>query len=275
MRIATGDPTGTGHNIVWIEQMVSKPEAIQLYSHCAVFCCPSVYEPFGIINLEAMACGAPVVASATGGILEVVVEGETGHLVHWEADPVTTFPADSDRFARDLAAPITALLADPAKAKRFGAAGRKRVEDHFAWEAIAAQTVALYQSLLHTSATHDSSLHPRRPRSSASGIGIISGLVGIGGGALLVPALVLLYGLDQRKAQGTSLGALLLPIGAFAFWRYYKAGAVDLRLALLVALGFAAGGWVGGGWAQHLSEGSLRRGFALLLMVIAIRMFFR
>ena len=73
--IATGDPTGTGHNLVWIEQMVTKEEAIQLYSHCAVFCCPSVYEPFGIINLEAMACRAPVVASATGGILEVVVEG--------------------------------------------------------------------------------------------------------------------------------------------------------------------------------------------------------
>ncbi len=272
--LATGDPTGTGHNIVWIEQMVSKPEAIQLYSHCAVFCCPSVYEPFGIINLEAMACGAPVVASATGGILEVVVEGETGNLVHWEADPVTTFPADSDRFARDLAAPITALLADPAKAKRFGAAGRKRVEDHFAWEAIAAQTVALYQSLLTTS-ERMTPLFTLGGLLLGVGIGIISGLVGIGGGALLVPALVLLYGLDQRKAQGTSLGALLLPIGAFAFWRYYKAGAVDLRLALLVALGFAAGGWVGGGWAQHLSEGSLRRGFALLLMVIAIRMFFR
>ena len=85
--IATGDPTGTGHNIVWIEQMVTKEEAIELYSHCAVFWCPSVYEPFGIINLEAMACKAPVVASATGGILEVVVEGETGYLVPFEPDP--------------------------------------------------------------------------------------------------------------------------------------------------------------------------------------------
>ena len=106
-------------------------------------------------------------------------------------------------------------------------------------------------------------------------IGIVSGLVGIGGGALLVPALVLLYNMDQRKAQGTSLGALLLPIGLFAFWRYYKAGAVDLRLAILVALGFAAGAWLGGGWAQHLSQAALRRGFAALLLVIAIRMFFR
>jgi starch synthase len=146
--IATGDPTGTGHNLVWIEQMVTKEEAIQLYSHCAVFCCPSVYEPFGIINLEAMACKAPVVASATGGILEVVVEGETGHLVAFEADPETTFPTNPAQFAKDLAARLTALLADPAKARRMGEAGRKRVEEHFSWTAIAAQTIALYKELI-------------------------------------------------------------------------------------------------------------------------------
>jgi starch synthase len=146
--IATGDPTGTGHNLVWIEQMVTKEEAIQLYSHCAVFCCPSVYEPFGIINLEAMACRAPVVASATGGILEVVVEGHTGHLVAFDADPETSFPTDPDKFARDLAAGIVGLLKDPAKAKAMGEAGRKRVEDHFSWTAIAAQTVRLYESLI-------------------------------------------------------------------------------------------------------------------------------
>jgi starch synthase len=145
---ATGDPSGKGHNIVWIEQMVSKAEAIQLYSHCAVFCCPSVYEPFGIINLEAMACGAPVVASATGGILEVVVEGETGHLVPFEADPTTTFPINPQQFSNDLATRITELLADPEKANTFGKAGRKRVEDHFSWTAIAQQTVELYQSLI-------------------------------------------------------------------------------------------------------------------------------
>ncbi len=145
---ATGDPTGRGHNIVWIEQMVTKEEAIELYSHCAVFCCPSVYEPFGIINLEAMACKAPVVASATGGILEVVVEGETGHLVHWEADPATTFPANPDQYARDLAAPIAALLVNPERARQLGEAGRRRVEAHFSWTAIAQQTIALYQSLL-------------------------------------------------------------------------------------------------------------------------------
>ena len=146
--IATGDPTGTGHNIVWIEQMVTKPEAIQLYSHCAVFCCPSVYEPFGIINLEAMACRAPVVASATGGILEVVVEGETGHLVEWEADPETTFPRDPKQFSKDLASGINDLLSDPDKAKQMGEAGRKRVEAKFAWTAIADQTIALYDELL-------------------------------------------------------------------------------------------------------------------------------
>jgi starch synthase len=146
--IATGDPTGTGHNLVWIEQMVTREEAIQLYSHCAVFCCPSVYEPFGIINLEAMACKAPVVASATGGILEVVVDEVTGHLVAFEADPVTTFPMDPATFAKDLAVRITGLLHDPAKAKRMGEAGRRRVEEYFSWTAIAAQTIKLYESLI-------------------------------------------------------------------------------------------------------------------------------
>ena len=146
--IATGDPTHTGHNIVWIEQMVTKQEAIQLYSHCAVFCCPSVYEPFGIINLEAMACKAPVVASATGGILEVVVEGETGHLVPFDPDLKTTFPADPAQFSRDLAAQVTDLLNDPTKAKAWGEAGRKRVEAKFAWSAIADQTIELYRSLI-------------------------------------------------------------------------------------------------------------------------------
>jgi starch synthase len=144
--------TPGGHHVVWIEQMVTKQEAIQLYSHCAVFCCPSVYEPFGIINLEAMACQAPVVASATGGILEVVVEGATGHLIPYTPDPVTTFPADPEQFARDLATGITDLLADPEKAKRMGETGRRRVEAKFAWEAIAGQTIALYETLLKAEA---------------------------------------------------------------------------------------------------------------------------
>jgi starch synthase len=153
--IATGDPTGRGHNVVWIEQMVTKEEAIQLYSHCTVFCCPSVYEPFGIINLEAMACGAPVVASATGGILEVVVDPEnpgsqepTGYLVPFEPDPVTGFPVDADKFARDLAARISGLMADPERCREFGEAGRRRIEAIFSWDAIASQTVSLYRSLV-------------------------------------------------------------------------------------------------------------------------------
>jgi uncharacterized membrane protein YfcA len=103
-------------------------------------------------------------------------------------------------------------------------------------------------------------------------VGVISGLVGIGGGALLIPALTLLYGMSQKKAQGTSLATLLLPIGVFAFWEYWKAGEVDVRLAVLLAIGFAVGGFLGGVWAQHLSGVVLRRGFACLLIVIAVRM---
>ncbi len=136
--------------VIWIEKMVSKPEVIQLYSHARVFCCPSVYEPFGIINLEAMACGAPVVASATGGILEVVVDGVTGYLVPFEGDLTTSFPTQPDQFARDLAAKISDLLADEAKCRHFGEAGRKRVEEKFSWTAIADQTIALYQNLIET-----------------------------------------------------------------------------------------------------------------------------
>lgn len=134
--------------VTWIEAMVTKAEAIQLYSNCAVFCCPSVYEPFGIINLEAMACRAPVVASATGGILEVVVEGETGYLVPFAQDPATSFPLHPEQFAKDLAAKLNDLLADPAKAKQFGEAGRKRVEAKFSWSAIAEQTMVLYERLI-------------------------------------------------------------------------------------------------------------------------------
>ncbi len=135
-------------HIVWIEKMITKPEVIQLYSHCRVFCCPSLYEPFGIINLEAMACGAPVVASATGGILEVVVHGETGLLVPFHAEPVTGFPSNPAQFARDLGARLTELLEDPEKCRRFGQAGRRRAEEIFGWHAIAHQTLDLYRKLM-------------------------------------------------------------------------------------------------------------------------------
>ena len=103
-------------------------------------------------------------------------------------------------------------------------------------------------------------------------IGVISGMVGIGGGAFLIPALIFFYGMSQKTAQGTSIATLLLPIGIFAFWTYYKAGHVNLNLAVLIAVGFAVGGWFGGLWAQHLSDVALRRGFALLLVVLAIKL---
>lgn len=134
--------------VVWIEKMVTKPEVIQLYSNARVFCCPSVYEPFGIINLEAMACETAVVASSTGGIKEVVVDGETGYLVPFDQDPVTSFPHNPDRFARDLASKISDLLRDPEKCNRFGQAGRRRVEEKFSWTAIADQTIQLYEQLI-------------------------------------------------------------------------------------------------------------------------------
>jgi len=128
--------------------MLTKQEAIQMYSNCRVFCCPSVYEPFGIINLEAMACRAPVVASATGGIKEVVVDGKTGYLVPFDQDPVTSFPRNPETFARDLAVRILALLKDPERCHRFGDAGRRRVEDVFSWTSIAHQTIHLYRELI-------------------------------------------------------------------------------------------------------------------------------
>ena len=120
MRQKVEDARRQHPHIIWIEKMVTKQEAIQLYSHARVFCCPSVYEPFGIINLEAMACRAPVLASATGGIKEVVVDGETGYLVPFDQDPVTGFPFNPERFAQDLAAGLHRLLDDPERCRRFG-----------------------------------------------------------------------------------------------------------------------------------------------------------
>jgi glycosyltransferase involved in cell wall biosynthesis len=135
-------------NVVWIQEMLPRQAVIQFYSHATVFCCPSVYEPFGIINLEAMACGTPVVASAVGGIPEVVVDGGTGILVHLEQRPTSPFdPLDPRQFSADLAAAINRLLADSALRERMARAGRQRVEREFAWPAIAQQTADLYASL--------------------------------------------------------------------------------------------------------------------------------
>jgi alpha-maltose-1-phosphate synthase len=136
-------------NVVWIGEMVSREEVRQLYSHAAVFCCPSVYEPFGIINLEAAACETPVVASAVGGIPEVVVDGETGLLVPVELSPDDPMrPLDPDRFELNLAGAINALMADASTREVMGRAARRRAVEHFSWSAIARQTVALYQSLV-------------------------------------------------------------------------------------------------------------------------------
>jgi alpha-maltose-1-phosphate synthase len=136
--------------IVWLPEMLSKPDVIALYSQAAVFVCPSVYEPFGIINLEAMACETPVVASAVGGIPEIIEPGLTGTLVPFEqVGDETAEPRDPEGFARALATAVNALLADPARREAMGRAARERVLAHFSWASIARQTLAFYRALLH------------------------------------------------------------------------------------------------------------------------------
>jgi glycogen synthase len=135
-------------HVYWLPEMVSKRDAIQFYSHARVFCCPSIYEPFGIINLEAMACGAPVVASAVGGIKEVVVPEETGLLISFEQQTEAPFEAvDPERFARDLAAGINRIVADPALRERFSLAGRRRAEQYYSWTSIAERVLELYREV--------------------------------------------------------------------------------------------------------------------------------
>ena len=135
--------------VLWLQEMVSRPEAIELYSHASVFCCPSVYEPFGIINLEAMACETPVVASAVGGIKEVVVDGETGFLVPVEIDEQRQFePVDPEGFSRGFADRVNTLMGDAELRGRMAKAGRLRVEKMFTWRRIAEQTLDLYKSLV-------------------------------------------------------------------------------------------------------------------------------
>jgi glycogen synthase len=134
--------------VIWIQEMLAREDVIQMYSHAAVFCCPSVYEPFGIINLEAMACETAVVASAVGGIKEVVVPGETGVLVDLKLKEGTFDPADPAKFSANLAAAINEVALDAQLRERYGKNGRSRVEAHFSWRAVAQQTLELYQSLL-------------------------------------------------------------------------------------------------------------------------------
>lgn len=135
--------------VIWINEMVSKDAVIELYSNATVFVCPSVYEPFGIINLEAMACRTPVVASSVGGIKEVVVDGETGFLVKFEGrEDAGNEPVDPLAFSQALAEKINLVLSDRKLQERMAASGRKRVEEFFSWESIARQTLKLYQEIV-------------------------------------------------------------------------------------------------------------------------------
>ncbi len=148
MKAAVEAAQQTRSDIIWIGEMVDKSTAIELYSRADLFVCPSIYEPFGIINLEAMACETPVVASAVGGIKEVVVHGTTGLLVPVEQMQESPFePLDPDKFSSDLATAVNTLMADNALRESMGHAGRQRAIDHFSWSAIAQQTHDLYASL--------------------------------------------------------------------------------------------------------------------------------
>jgi alpha-maltose-1-phosphate synthase len=133
--------------VIWIDQMLPKRDVIQLLSHATVFACPSIYEPLGIVNLEAMACEATVVASATGGIVEVVIDGETGYLVPLEQAEGSIEPTDPDGYAEVFADRVNRVLRDPVLARRLGEAGRRRAVESFNWAQIAAQTVAIYEAL--------------------------------------------------------------------------------------------------------------------------------
>ncbi|MGD0447238.1 MAG: glycogen synthase [Candidatus Dormibacteria bacterium] len=137
-----------GTSLVWIEEMVPRPELIQVLSHATVFVCPSIYEPFGLVNLEAMACEAAVVASAVGGIPEIVIDGETGYLVPCDAEAVASDTTAARHFEAMLAERINQLIADPDLATRLGTAGRRRVLERFTWERVALRTVEVYRQAI-------------------------------------------------------------------------------------------------------------------------------
>ena len=134
--------------VIWVREMLPRAVVIQLLSHATVFACPSIYEPLGIVNLEAMACETAVVASATGGIVEVVRDGETGFLVKLEQAGESIEPADPAAFAAEFAERVNELVSDPELAGQMGRAGRIRAIEHFSWPAIADEVVALYEHLL-------------------------------------------------------------------------------------------------------------------------------
>ena len=149
MELAVKEASMKRQGVIWIREMLDKPSVIEFYSHAGVFCCPSIYEPFGLINLEAMACETAVVASAIGGIPEVVVDGETGILVPLQQHPESPFtPLSPAKFARDLAEAINVLMANRDMRERFAKAGRERAEELFGWTAIARQTKTLYDHVM-------------------------------------------------------------------------------------------------------------------------------
>jgi len=134
--------------VIWIEQMLARSEVIQILAHARAFVCPSVYEPFGIVNVEAMACGVPVIASAVGGIPEIVDDGKTGFLVRFEAAKgASAGPEDPSLFARDIAQRVNELVGSPERARAMGAAGRTKAVDEFSWAEVAKKTLSLYASL--------------------------------------------------------------------------------------------------------------------------------
>ena len=144
-----GELRSARDRVVWVQEMLPKHEVVQVLTHATVFVCPSIYEPMGIVNLEAMACETAVVATATGGIPEVVADGETGVLVPIEqvSDGSGT-PVDPDRFVADLARALTGLVQDPERAAAMGVAGRRRAVEHFSWASIAERTLDVYRTVL-------------------------------------------------------------------------------------------------------------------------------
>ncbi len=172
----------TSHRVVWEEENIPLDDLPVLYSHAAVFVCPSVYEPFGIINLEAMACGTPVVASSVGGIPDAVVHGETGLLVPFEpAGPSDPEPGDPERFARDLAEAVNHLLSRPDVRLDMAKRARRRVEDLFSWPAVAVRTLAFYERvhrLFFPAAFHK---NQRAAAAEAAGLTMVAGISGKNG----------------------------------------------------------------------------------------------
>lgn len=139
----------TRDNIHLITDFLPRHELTQLLTHATTFVCPSVYEPLGIVNLEAMACGIPVVASATGGIPEVVVDGETGYLVEFDQlEDGTGTPVDPESFVADLRDALVRMVSDPQRAKEMGQASRRRAAERFSWTSIAERTLEVYRTVL-------------------------------------------------------------------------------------------------------------------------------